>query len=264
MLTLALATVLSLHGQPDLNATPALIAETTGVAPGQTVWVGVRFTIREGWHIYWNGLNETGQPPEVKFHVPEGFRVGELVWPAPERHISEGEILDHVYERETLLLAPLTAPPDAETGSGVTITADLSWLVCRDVCIPERGRVSLSLPVVSADRLKPGSEAETFRRFRELVPKPLPPEIKVRIRHDLALIEVPGASFLEFYPGPDSLPLANPIQDAAGKGTTLSLRLGSPTDDRKHLKPRLSGILMVRRPEGGKPAYYSVLKDVER
>lgn len=264
MIALALAAALSLARPADLNATPTLVAETVGVAPGQTVWVGVRFTIREGWHIYWKGLNDTGHPPEVTFHLPEGFTVGDLVWPAPERHVSEGDILDHVYEREALLLAPLSAPPDARPGSTVTLQADLAWLVCKDVCIPERGHVSLSLPIVDAAQAKPGKDAGLFRQFRERVPTPLPPDIKIHVRPDQATIEVPGASALEFYPGEDSIPLAEPIQDASKKGTQLMIRLAPPTDDRKHLPARLTGVLKVVRAAGGRPAYYSVLKDVER
>lgn len=260
------AAALPAHAPPaaDLNATPSLIAESTGITPGGTLWLGLRFKIRDGWHLYWDGFNDSGQPPAATFHTPPGYKVGELLWPAPHRHVSPGDILDHVYEKEALLLAPLTAPADATIGATITIRADLTWLVCSDICIPEAAEVALSIPVIAASLVKPGPDAPTFKHHRDTLPAPLPPEIKVTATPDLAIIHAPRAYALEFYPGKDSLPLANPFKAAAAKGDRLTLPLAQPTDDRKHLKPRLSGVLMVLYPTRNLPVYYSVLKDVER
>jgi len=248
----------------DHNATPTLLVETAGIVPGQTAWLGVHFTIREGWHLYWDGFNASGEPPAATFHAPPGFKVADFLWPAPHRHVSTGDILDHVYDKEVLLLAPLTAPADAQPGSTITLKANLSWLVCSDVCIPESAHVALTIPVVDAGAAKPGPDAPTFKRFRDLLPAPLPPDVTITASASRATIEVNGAAALEFYPGKDSLPLLNPIRDAAAPGPRLTLPLGRPTDDRKHLKPRLTGVLMVKDPTKTRPAYYSVLKDVER
>lgn len=263
MLALALAASLACLQPPDPNVTPTLIAESTGIAPGGTAWVAVRFSIREGWHIYWNGLNDSGEPPKVTFQTPAGVSVGDLLWPAPQRHVSPGDILDHVYERETVLMAPVTAPPDAKVGSTITLNADLTWLVCKDVCIPESARVTLALPVVSPERVKPSPDAGVFRSYRSMIPTPLPSDIKVEISGSVARIVAAGAASMEFYPDDRSVPLVDPIREGSVKGGIMVLRLGEPTDDRKGLPRRLSGVLQVRANEQSRPAYHWVQKEIE-
>jgi DsbC/DsbD-like thiol-disulfide interchange protein len=56
------------HGQV------ALLADSTTLAEGRSGWLGLRFTMDEGWHIYWRNywrnLGESGSPPEVRWQTP--------------------------------------------------------------------------------------------------------------------------------------------------------------------------------------------------
>jgi thiol:disulfide interchange protein DsbD len=249
----------------DLHARPSLVSERATLVPGGVNWLGVALEIDEGWHTYWDGFNDTGEPLTAHFTLPTGFEAGELVWPAPARYSPGEGILDHVYEREVLLMVPVRVPASA-AGSSVTISAELRWLVCSDVCIPEDAKVSLTLAVG-----KPGASADTsphagrFEHTRTLVPTPAErnPAVRVTATSDRGEIRVPGAVRLEFYPAKDCLPPANLIDDGAARGEALTVRLGEPYDDQKGKPRRFAGVLMVVTAEGARPAYYSIGVNVE-
>src|SRR4051812_22252125 len=92
----------------------SLVSEKTAIIPGQVNWIGIQYEIADGWHLYWNGQNDAGSPMEVTPALPDGFTAGDLLWPAPKRHLSDGPLLDHVYEKRVVLLLPVTAPPGLE------------------------------------------------------------------------------------------------------------------------------------------------------
>jgi DsbC/DsbD-like thiol-disulfide interchange protein len=123
--------------EAEPNKVRAELVLSDAPEPGRTIWLGVRFLIEEHWHIYADTLNDTGVPPKVEWTLPEGWTVGPWVWPGAKRYTQPGEILDHVYEREVTLLAPLKVPADAKPGTEAMIRAKLDWLVCKDICIPE-------------------------------------------------------------------------------------------------------------------------------
>ena len=123
------------------------MAERDALTPGDTLILGVSFTIEKDWHLYGNAANDTGYPIHVTPKLPPGYVALDLLWPAPKRHISPGDILDHVYEERVTLLLPVVVPADARIGDRVELKAHLDWLVCRDLCLPESADVAVRLPV---------------------------------------------------------------------------------------------------------------------
>jgi len=143
---LAVLTASAALGQtPPPNARIELVLEQAAAAPGETVWIGVRQTIREGWHTYWRNPGDAGQPTEVRWRTPKNLEVGELLWPAPER-ISEGPVTVYGYHGAPVFLAPVRIAPDAPEGIA-EIVAEARWLVCDDVCIPEEGAARARLEI---------------------------------------------------------------------------------------------------------------------
>lgn len=243
-------------GEPNLfdedappKATVALIAEHTALIAGEVNWLGLHFEMVPHWHIYWNGLNDTGFAPEARFTMPDGFATEAWEWPAPVRHIGNGDLLDHVYEGEVTLLVPVRVPADA-TGEA-TISAEVDWLVCDELCIPGYAEVSITLPVVT-DRgeAKPSEHAPTFKAARKAIPTAAPSGVvDISPAADGFEVKVAGARELVFYPALTSTPLARPIKGAVAQGATLTLhpreRSASPDDSSE--SPRFRGVLEVRR-----------------
>lgn len=154
-----------------------LLSDHASLVPGSRIWLGLQFQMEKGWHIYWVNPGDSGEPPKVRWQLPAGFRVGPMEWPAPEK-LTAPSIVDYGYENEVVLMAPLTVPASAKNDQRATIAATVNWLVCRDICIPGKGQVSLTLRVNRAIKGWKGSassaDVATLTEARDRVPKPPP------------------------------------------------------------------------------------------
>ncbi|MGC1186475.1 MAG: protein-disulfide reductase DsbD domain-containing protein, partial [Candidatus Acidiferrales bacterium] len=126
----------------------SLVSDEAAVRTGQTLWVGLEFKLPSGWHIYWMNPGDSGEPPKIKWDLPQGFRAGDFLWPYPER-IEAPSIVDYGYANEVVLLAPISVPADLPAHGPVTLGGDVRYLVCREICVPARASVQLALPVAA-------------------------------------------------------------------------------------------------------------------
>ena len=74
-----------------------LVADVETIEPGTPFRLGVLLTIPEHAHIYWRNPGTSGLATGIEWDLPEGFTVGELQWPNPQRFEIE-EIDDITYE----------------------------------------------------------------------------------------------------------------------------------------------------------------------
>ena len=123
-----------------------LVAETGEIAPGGTLAVALEEVIRPGWHTYWVNPGDAGMASMLAWQLPGGWKTGGLVWPYPKR-LAVGPVMDYGYEGTVWLLTSVTAPTDAKPGDLLTLKAHGSWLVCKEICIPEDTELSLPLTV---------------------------------------------------------------------------------------------------------------------
>lgn len=126
----------------------ALVSDAAAIAPGEHFAVGLVQTIEPGWHTYWRNPGDSGDATKVAWHLPTGFSAGDIQWPAPER-MPVAFLMNYGYAGEVIFPIAMTAPPRLPIGRAVTLNADVSWLVCSDICIQEQTTVSLTLPVAA-------------------------------------------------------------------------------------------------------------------
>ncbi len=205
------------------HVTASLHSEATTLKPGTTAWVAVDFKIEKGWHLYWNGLNDSGSAPQVKWKLPPGFKAGEMLWPAPTRHISPGDVLDHIYENGLVLLTPISVPADAALGT-VTLTAESVCVVCREACVLETPSVSIQLEVSSHEPTL-RTDDPTTSDARKALPKPLKdcPDITARVDHGHLVISAPGATMISYFPTLESATTPDLIHEGEGRGPRLTV-----------------------------------------
>jgi DsbC/DsbD-like thiol-disulfide interchange protein len=156
------------HGTVDL------VAENQWIAAGRQAYFGLHFQLDKGWHIYWVNPGDSGEPPRVEWHLPDGLSMGELEWPAPRR-LGTNTIVDFGYDGAVMLLVPARASSTLRAGQAARIVAELRVLVCREICIPGKTEISLSLPI-EAMRPEPDIRAsDLFAAARKSLPRK-PPE----------------------------------------------------------------------------------------
>ncbi|MFN0132915.1 MAG: protein-disulfide reductase DsbD domain-containing protein [Phycisphaerales bacterium] len=239
-----MASVVAVAEPPEAppRARVEILAETTALIAGKANELALAFRIEKGWHLYYNGQNDTGFPPTIeRLTMPEGFVAREVKWPVPVRHLSAGDILDHIYEERVTLLLPVEVPETA-AGSEAEITVSLGWLVCNEACVPGEQTVVLRLPVVRGEAVASASKAE-FERARALLPVPLMSSdvratatwidgrVILTAGRPEQLREKSGeARHVEFYPAAESLP----IRDLIATGTSESGKLELSIAQERH------------------------------
>src|SRR5579884_3880940 len=156
---------------PKVQAT--LVPERMGVAPGDKVTIALKEVIRKNWHTYWRNPGDAGAPTTITWHLPAGWTAGPVQWPYPKR-LPVQQLMDFGYEGQVALLSDIAVPRDAQPGSTAKISADVNWLVCSDVCIPESTSLSLSVPVTAQARPADASTASLFASTRAQLPQKSP------------------------------------------------------------------------------------------
>ncbi len=162
-----------------LHTTVQLIAERDAIVPGRSVWLGVRFVLEPGWHIYWLNPGDSGSPPTIAWRLPPGVAAGPIEWPAPER-IPVSSLVNYGYDGDVVLATELRAPARLKAGETMVLGAGVKWLVCQEVCVPGQADLELPLPVEPSSR--PGPSAALIARARARVPREAPAGWKARAR----------------------------------------------------------------------------------
>lgn len=134
------------------HATVELLSERAQVVPGERFHVGLRIRHDPGWHTYWVNPGDSGLATRIDWRLPGGVTAGPILWPAPHR-FDLGGIVNFGYEGDLLLPVPVTVDPDVAPGSRLELAAKVSWLICKDICIPGDAELSLVVDVV-----EPGAE----------------------------------------------------------------------------------------------------------
>jgi len=234
-----------------------LLSEQLSLTPGKRAWLALEFAIEPGWHMYWKGQNDTGLPPQLSFDLPPDFKVGEILWPVPERHISPGDLLDSIVHEQMTLLIPVDVPVNAKVGTTAKIQLKAEWLVCQDACVLEDAALEVSLPIRDTmPAAEPNPKATgIIASARERLPRKLPkesPPATIEWGEGRVLISAPGASELIFHAEDGGVALESPLSEATANADKLQFRL-------KQSKPeqRLLGVLEIRK-QGKKPEYYIV------
>ena len=252
-----------------------LVASRAPVRAGEPFELGVKLEIDDGWHTYWRYAGAAGAPSHVDWRLPPGLEAGELRWEAPQKYDEQGLVV-YGYADETMLSAEVTGVPEA--ADSLAIAAEVSWLVCREVCIPGDTLLTLGLPLAGA--AAPANE-ELFEKHRRRMPRPWAgPEEPVRLRHrvsgapeggeTVSLTIIPRGEDVavdgatpDFYPiEGESFLLDPPTRrvDSAASQVHLELNLYFEGEE----KPaELTGVVVYERPGDPGPSYRTVSLDLD-
>jgi thiol:disulfide interchange protein DsbD len=185
------------------HLTAELVALGPAIAPGGTQQVGLVLTLDKGWHVYWINPGDSGEPPRIAWTLPAGVTAGPMQFPIPKR-LPLGPLMDFGYEGEVAFPVTIAAAPTLKPGP-MHLDAQVSWLVCAQVCIPGKAHLGIGLTVQPGTPQAPlaGALGEAIT----LVPKPLPAGTKFSVtggaqQFVLTLIDGRRETNAEFYPYP--------------------------------------------------------------
>lgn len=125
-----------------------LVSEQSAIVPGQPFTVGLWLDHDRGSHTYWRFPGIVGVPTQMKWNLPRGWKVGDLIYPEPERTLMF-QIKAQGFDRDVMLRAEITPPANLKVGESVTLTGLASWMCCGNTCHPGSMELSLTLPVAA-------------------------------------------------------------------------------------------------------------------
>ena len=212
-----------------------LVTENTTALAGQPAAVGLRLRMAPEWHTYWKNPGDSGLPTRIQWVLPEGWKAGAIQWPYPHR-LPIGPLMNYGYEDEVVLLVDLTPPADARPGK-YPVKAKAEWLVCKDICIPEKGEIDGEVAIATTPPQPNGRVQASVERARNALPVPAPGwkfESALTATDLVVRMEPPaGAALpakLQFFPEREQLiePAAPQRITKDGNGVRIAMKLAQP------------------------------------
>ncbi|MEM7729407.1 MAG: thioredoxin family protein [Pseudomonadota bacterium] len=173
----------------------SLLSSHYRVAPGQTFQIALKTELDEKWHTYWRNPGDSGEPVQITWTLPETVEAGEIVWPLPAP-IPTGPIINYGFEGAPLFPVPFTVADDAAIGSLIEVQADVYYLVCYDICIPENGTLRLTVQVAEEPEINDANAAAIVEAI-EAAPR--------EVALDAAMQASEGALSIQFANLPDDI-----------------------------------------------------------
>ena len=131
------------------HARISIIKDHSDFVPGTSLNIGLKVSMDQGWHTYWENPGDSGGPIEINWDLPDGFAVSNIKWPLPEK-IEYPPLMTFGYENFVIYPMVLSIPKDY-SNDYFEMIADI--LICADVCIPESGKISSNFSDIDSDSL---------------------------------------------------------------------------------------------------------------
>ncbi|REL27617.1 hypothetical protein DXX93_14340 [Thalassotalea euphylliae] len=173
--------------------------EITQKSGDGTQWLGILLSPDDNWHTYWRNAGDSGEAPQVRWQSSADIEFGDIQWPLPEQ-IPVAHLMNYGYSGDTLLMVPFVVKGELSRQQSITITADLSWLVCQEDCIP--GWASLTIELPTSDNALPSAYAVLFEQTRARLPTThwLSAQYEITQEHLTLAAEIPYPSNWQLLP----------------------------------------------------------------
>ncbi|TLU67229.1 hypothetical protein FE810_02805 [Thalassotalea litorea] len=166
--------------------------------PGSEQWIGILLAPEPEWHTYWQNPGDSGEAPSINWSSDANLGFGDIQWPIPKA-IPVAHLVNYGYEGANLLMVPVQVPENLNQ-ENITIEASLSWLVCKEDCIPGWADLKFTLPV--STQSQPSDSKRLFEEQRKTLPDAqlLNGKFEVTEQHITVEFEPPVSSNWTLFP----------------------------------------------------------------
>lgn len=131
----------------------------------------------KGWHGYWINPGEGGVKTTMRWQLPTGVEVSELMFPVPHRAMT-GELSCYGYEGEVLIAFEIRA--QASIDLSTEISGELRWLACDEKsCVPGKVRLVTKL----SESVDDASKEQKILATHQSMPRPAS-ELRLTVREE--------------------------------------------------------------------------------
>jgi len=110
--------------------------------------LGIRMDMQENWHTYWKNPGDSGGPIKVKWSHDDNVSISDLYWPTPSL-IPYEPLMTYGYKN--FVIFPFEIINTNNKNS--FIEASIDFLICDDICVPEKALIKTSLQDIETDNL---------------------------------------------------------------------------------------------------------------
>jgi thiol:disulfide interchange protein len=135
------------HFRGDDVVRARLVLDSRTLSAGGSTEAAVELIPNAGWHLYGPEHGDAGAPPEITWMLPPGVHAGPIAYPPSKRVVSRG-LTTFEYRGPTVLRVPLSAAAGTQPLRDGVLQANVTWLVCSNVCVPGRATLRTTLDVV--------------------------------------------------------------------------------------------------------------------
>lgn len=207
----------------------SLVTDVATVAPAQPFWAVLHIKLKEGWHTYWKNPGDSGISPTLNWTLPNGFSAGEVQYLAPER-LPSGPLMDYGYNQDAYYLVKITPPALLNQNATVILMLKAQWLVCHEVCVPEKAEFSAVLPVAPSSTADASEDAPLVTGLVQRLPKPVPTPALLSVKDKQVHIQVtlpqslsPAPANIQFFPETDGVINNTATQKIRSDGNLVSV-----------------------------------------
>ena len=230
-----------------------LLSEFDRVQDGSPFFLALRLKMDPHWHTYWLFPGDSGLTTKVKWNGQAEF--SSIYWPTP-RKILLPPLVNYGYDDEIFLLTKVV--PNKGLAK-LDIKAKVSWLACKEECIPGGGEFTLSIPI--GKNSVPSQSHDAIKTIFSQLPQNLNGEnISVEPKEKELVFQIsnktkwlPENANLEFFPAADQITKGFSSPKVI-IGDNIEVRIEKASPFQKNLTS-ISGLFLVN-PKSGPPVGY--------
>ncbi len=120
-----------------------LHSQVINYVAGEQFYIAVELTPKDDWHTYWRNAGDAGLPTVVIFDLPKGVEISDTLWQIPKKFFFEG-MANYGFSKTHYIFYKAKVPKNYNEPT-LEINAVVSWLVCKDVCLPGKDTSVITL-----------------------------------------------------------------------------------------------------------------------
>ncbi len=172
------------------HATVETRTDVGWVGPEQKFYAIVLITPENGWHVYWKDSGASGAPTVVETSAPEGYVVGDPIFPRPKLFYGK-EGVTYGYDEQAAIFIPITSPNEINTDE-ITLDIKTYWLACKKVCVI--GEDSNTLTVSTKQTKGPAHRDMRLVKWKQRLPKKLDDLKDAKVIFEKSKIQISGVT----------------------------------------------------------------------
>ena len=207
------------------------LVKNTQISSNGIVHIGIKMDMQEGWHTYWLNPGDSGGAIDIEWILSDESDVSDVIYPTPHR-IPYPPLMTFGYEDQVIFPVDLIVK---DLNKDIDITANINFLICADVCIPESAVIKTTLNTIAED--------VNLSKWRDQVPSILLPNIssvnenylELRFSYNKKIDDI------YFFPIEENMFIYNPTQDLIREENNWLLKVPLL----KGITKNISGVLVI-------------------